>query len=62
MEYETLPESGLIVRDNLSVIGWEGDTFIEVFLTPEKAAELGARLSHFARKATEHSGHQTDEH
>lgn len=46
---ETMPNTGLVIRDDLQVLAWEGDTTIEAFLTWEQAAVLGARLSHYAR-------------
>ena len=49
MDDEQFPDSGLVVRSDLSIIGWERDTFIEVLLSLEDAAALGARLSHLAR-------------
>lgn len=48
-EEELTPHAGLVIRDDLQVIAWEGDTYIEAFLGADQAAFLGARLTHLAR-------------
>lgn len=47
---ELMPHTGLVIRDDLQVLAWEGDVCIEAFLSADEAAKLGAQLTHFARQ------------
>ena len=47
---EMMPRAGLVIRDDLQILAWEGDTCIEAFLSPSEAAYLGAKLMHLARQ------------